>query len=1279
MSKFKRIISAFVTAAMAVSSFSSFALAEETTTDLTVLKSYNYDTDASTASSVTVTGRYLFDDVTFKDLHGYGGSLYWDWDYDKNGTSATTDSHYGKPLRIKAGNLIDMNTLPVGTYIEQSFDMMYNIHDGYDSENTYIRMMMVHNSGSAFHEFNIKGGYITSRTVNGTSRTDTKFKLAMSENELHRVKFTLLVTEDEDENRVIKVVQLSVDGNEADTQYIHEIAVPSVLADYSKYQALDFTPITGGKFFTLPSSTEDLSKIWVDNYSLVTYTSETGVSPVGDKASLSKKLQQMSELLLSDSVDDALKTKIEGLLPDVVTVYKDADATSDEVSAAEATLSEVDTALENYTKLAEYEEKLALIIDQTDVKAAIEAAKTAIVSGDEDAVTEAFEALEALEARLPQSIANFTFDTASATRSSVTNTSRYIFDGETFKDIYGFGGTYYWDFDYDSDPSDIGNGTVTEAQAGKAARLKAYNYDLASLPVGTCVETSLDLKYHLHPDTELVMSMVNESGAHIEDITIDSMGFASRHETGFSVSAIDDEMHRVKLVMQVQQGEEEGSKIYKLINLSVDGNEAPSAYIHEVRYPDNVSKYQALDFTIVTNAKWNTVPTENTEDFTRVWVDNYSVVTYYSEDGSSLLGDKATLSRQLQQLSGIVNSESTGEELKAEITAMIDDMVTVYHDPLATQAQVDVYEDKAAEIIIKAIKEEYENWVNTEFGFEKVTEDVTEMKSGFTSTLTSTIFDVDYTISNQSVLDTDGTVIRPKINETVTVTASAAANVTGQTFSSQFEARIMAKGEETELPVSGELLAYADVSLETAGTVSVNATGIDAAVNAEAGENEIQLYADTNKGKYAIFVNGEKAKEGEFEAESITEAVIGNAEVKYMVPDAALYELNGMKFKIGDSDREYTKLLSGARVAAVELMDKNVFEENAQLIVASYTGGELYSVNTAVLSDLALDADNKVEIELELPEDISDVTISAFVFSSLGNIVPLAVKYDYAPDVSTAVGATVYIAGDSTAQKYTWNETENSGYPQAGWGQMFGNYFLDGLNIVNAAIGGATLKTYYSSTDRTRSFNFIKENILPGDYMLIQFGHNDYIRSDDTEETLTNKRCTIDEFKNYLKLYAEMAWEAGATPIFMTCTQRRADAANPNNAPEPYRQAARDMAAELGIDCIDAGEMGVKLLTAIGKDTAGRFLHMYIEENDIRYINDPRFTAKNVALEDSTHLNEYGANVYAMLFAREFLNLDSTQAIAAYVDEEKMLDDEALTEKILADYNAYLELKASAE
>ena len=84
---------------------------------------------------------------------------------------------------------------------------------------------------------------------------------------------------------------------------------------------------------------------------------------------------------------------------------------------------------------------------------------------------------------------------------------------------------------------------------------------------------------------------------------------------------------------------------------------------------------------------------------------------------------------------------------------------------------------------------------------------------------------------------------------------------------------------------------------------------------------------------------------------------------------------------------------------------------------------------------------------------------------------------------SDSTSFTIHVAGDSTVQTY-----KDSAYPQTGWGQVLG-YFFDGarVKVNNAALGGRS------------SRNFIEEGRLDGimnaaqkgDYLLVQFGHND--------------------------------------------------------------------------------------------------------------------------------------------------------------------------------------------
>ncbi len=130
---------------------------------------------------------------------------------------------------------------------------------------------------------------------------------------------------------------------------------------------------------------------------------------------------------------------------------------------------------------------------------------------------------------------------------------------------------------------------------------------------------------------------------------------------------------------------------------------------------------------------------------------------------------------------------------------------------------------------------------------------------------------------------------------------------------------------------------------------------------------------------------------------------------------------------------------------------------------------------------------------------------------------------------------TLWIVGDSTV---------NSPAPKRGWGQDLGNFFDPSrINVVNRAIGGRSSRTYFTEGRWESVLNSLK----PGDWVIVQFGHNDGGRpdasskfrgsvqgiGDNTEDvTLANGTVeTVHSFGWYLKSYARSAQAKGARVI----------------------------------------------------------------------------------------------------------------------------------------------------
>lgn len=142
----------------------------------------------------------------------------------------------------------------------------------------------------------------------------------------------------------------------------------------------------------------------------------------------------------------------------------------------------------------------------------------------------------------------------------------------------------------------------------------------------------------------------------------------------------------------------------------------------------------------------------------------------------------------------------------------------------------------------------------------------------------------------------------------------------------------------------------------------------------------------------------------------------------------------------------------------------------------------------------------------------------------------------------------VHTIGDSTMANYDENTTVTRG-----WGQMLQQFFKGDITVNNRAKNGASSKSFYMESPYWQS---VKKQIEPGDYVLIQFAHNDektngcdgdelkaYYKSigDDTKASSTDYRGTTANgtYKEYLRKYVEETRALGATPVLVGAICRK--------------------------------------------------------------------------------------------------------------------------------------------
>ncbi|WP_037889934.1 rhamnogalacturonan acetylesterase [Streptomyces viridochromogenes] len=202
---------------------------------------------------------------------------------------------------------------------------------------------------------------------------------------------------------------------------------------------------------------------------------------------------------------------------------------------------------------------------------------------------------------------------------------------------------------------------------------------------------------------------------------------------------------------------------------------------------------------------------------------------------------------------------------------------------------------------------------------------------------------------------------------------------------------------------------------------------------------------------------------------------------------------------------------------------------------------------------------------------------------------------------------TLYIAGDSTAaQKYA------DAAPETGWGMALPFFLHKDRPVANHAVNGRSSKSFI---DEGR-LDVILGEIKAGDFLIIQFGHNDAKREDPARYTEP-----WSTYQDHLRRYIDGARSRGARPVLATSVERRRfDAAgNARTTHGDYPAAMRALAEQERVALLDIQALSLALWQELG-----------VEETK-KYFN---WTATE---QDNTHFNPPGAIAVARLVVRELL------------------------------------------
>jgi lysophospholipase L1-like esterase len=210
----------------------------------------------------------------------------------------------------------------------------------------------------------------------------------------------------------------------------------------------------------------------------------------------------------------------------------------------------------------------------------------------------------------------------------------------------------------------------------------------------------------------------------------------------------------------------------------------------------------------------------------------------------------------------------------------------------------------------------------------------------------------------------------------------------------------------------------------------------------------------------------------------------------------------------------------------------------------------------------------------------------------------------------------IVIAGDSTAAI-----KEDNKRPETGWGEKMSQFLPDDFQIINLAMNGRSTKSFIHE-DRLLE---AEQLLSPGDYFIIQFGHND-------QKLDTERGTTPEQYQENLAAFVAAAHKKQATPLLLTSITRlkydEAEQLDPL-AVGPYPEAMKQFAKTHGVACLDMFTITQDYFSKLTPTEARKhFLHLSVDEHP----NYPE------GICDNTHLNDYGATVIARLICETIKN-----------------------------------------
>lgn len=211
---------------------------------------------------------------------------------------------------------------------------------------------------------------------------------------------------------------------------------------------------------------------------------------------------------------------------------------------------------------------------------------------------------------------------------------------------------------------------------------------------------------------------------------------------------------------------------------------------------------------------------------------------------------------------------------------------------------------------------------------------------------------------------------------------------------------------------------------------------------------------------------------------------------------------------------------------------------------------------------------------------------------------------------------TLYMAGDSTM-----SVKEVKAYPETGWGMPFKAFFDQTVTVDNKAKNGRSTKSFIAEG----LWASISDNLQEGDYVIIEFGHNDEVP---TKATYTPP---AEYTANLIRFITETRAKK-ANPILLTPVARRKFNAQGviQGTHDQYSELVRKVAADQQVPLIDLDKESQALVQQYGPDDS-KFLYDYVDAGE-----NPNYPQGKA---DDTHFSELGARKMAEIVLADIRSL----------------------------------------